>query len=86
MMAWEPRSATSATYNLILSNDVALKAALRLKTETNIYLLQRKISYTFNRLSTNHLSISDRQQEGAIIQNGLYNSSCTINNKLLKKS
>ena len=86
MMAWEPRSATSATYNLILSNDVALKAALRLETETNIYLLQRKISYTFNRLSTNRLSISDRQQEWAIIQNGLYNSSCTINNKLLKKS
>jgi len=42
MMAWERRSATYATYNLILPNDVALKAALRLETETNIYLLERK--------------------------------------------
>jgi len=42
MMAWERRSATYATYNLILPNDVALKAALRLETETNIYLLEHK--------------------------------------------
>jgi len=86
-MAWDPRSATHATYNLILPNDVAVKAELRLETEANIYLLERKyaaVSYTFNRLSTYHLSISDRQQEGVIIQNALYNSSCSINNTLLK--
>jgi len=69
-MAWERGSATYATYNLILPNDVTLKAALKLETETNIYLPERKyanVNCTFNRLSTYHLSISDRQQEGVII-------------------
>ena len=51
MMAWERRSATYATYNLKLPNDIAWKAALRLETETNIYLPERKyatVSYTYN--------------------------------------
>ena len=70
-MAWERRSATYATYNLILPNDVALKAALRLETETNIYLPEHKyaaVSYTFNRLNTYHPIISATEREKIIYQ------------------